>query len=142
MAKLSSSTLSPPEESLDFGDLLAVRLSRRTLLQGSLSLAALSLFGGCRTLDAAREEGPLFGFTPVPISKADTVVVPSEYTWQVVNAWGDPIMPGAPDFKPDASNTAAEQALQSGMFHNGMHDFPLPKRSDSSTRGLMASASG
>ena len=142
MAKLSSSTLSPPEESLDFGDLLAVRLSRRTLLQGSLSLAALSLFGGCRNLDAAREEGPLFGFTPVPISKADTVVVPSEYTWQVVNAWGDPIMPGAPDFKPDASNTAAEQALQSDMFHDGMHDFPLPKRSDSSTRGLMAPASG
>lgn len=126
------------EESLDFDELLTLRLSRRTLLKGSLSLAALSFFGGCRALEMAREEGPLLGFTPVPISRADTVVVPPGYTWQVVNAWGDPIMPGAPDFKPDASNTAAEQAMQSGMFHDGMHYFPLPKGSDSSTRGLIA----
>ncbi|MEW5710289.1 MAG: PhoX family phosphatase [Pseudomonadota bacterium] len=127
-----------PEESLDFDELLALRLSRRTLLKGSLSVAALSLFGGCRALEMTRERGPLLGFTPVPVSRADTVVVPAGYTWQVVNAWGDPIMPGAPDFKPDASNTAAEQAMQSGMFHDGMHYFPLPKGSDSSTHGLIA----
>ncbi len=66
------------------------------------------------------------------------MVVPPGYTWHVVNAWGDPIMPGASDFKPDASNTAAEQAMQSGMFHDGMHYFPLPKGSDSSTHGLIA----
>ena len=81
--------------------------------------------------------GPLIGFTPTPISKADTVVVPQEYTWHLVNAWGDPIMAGAPDFKPDASQSAAEQAMQSGMFHDGMHYFPLPKGSNSSTHALI-----
>ena len=30
------------------------------------------------------------GFSTVPPSKADELVVPPEYTWQVVNAWGDP----------------------------------------------------
>lgn len=82
-------------------------------------------------------DGPLFGFTEIPISKADTVVVPPEYTWQVVNAWGDPIMQGAQDFKSDASQTAAEQAMQSGQFHDGMHYFPLPKGARSSEHGLI-----
>jgi secreted PhoX family phosphatase len=136
---MAASSRSPlPEESLDFDELLALRLSRRSLLKGSLSLAALSFFGGCRALEMARGQGSLLGFTPVPVSRADTVVVPPGYTWHVVNAWGDPIMPGASDFKPDASNTVAEQAMQSGMFHDGMHYFPLPKGSDSSTHGLIA----
>jgi hypothetical protein len=37
-------------------------------------------------------------------------------------AWGEPIgIPGnMPAFKPDASNTAAEQAAQMGMHHDGL----------------------
>ncbi|MGH8729625.1 MAG: PhoX family protein [Burkholderiales bacterium] len=123
-----------------FDEVLAARVSRRTILKGSLGLAAVSLFGSCQSVREAlkTETGPLIGFTSAPISKADAVVVPPGYTWQVVNAWGDPIMSGAPDFKPDASQTAAEQAMQSGMFHDGMHYFPLPKGSNSSTHGLIA----
>ena len=122
-----------------FDEVLAARVSRRGVLKGSLSLAAASLFGGCQPVREAfmAETGPLIGFTSVPVSKADAVVVPPGYTWQVVNAWGDPIMAGAPDFKFDASQTAAEQAMQSGMFHDGMHYFPLPKGSNSSTHGLI-----
>lgn len=126
--------------SKSFDEVLAARVSRRAILKGSLGLAAVSLFGSCQSVREAfkTETGPLIGFTSVPISKADAVVVPPGYTWQVVNAWGDPIMSGAPDFKPDASQSAAEQALQSGMFHDGMHYFPLPKGSNSSTHGLIA----
>ncbi|MBA2352000.1 MAG: PhoX family phosphatase [Burkholderiales bacterium] len=138
--KLPEQSSEFPDHENIFDDILAARLSRRSVLKGSLSLAAISLFGGCQSArDALRTEpGPLFAFTQVPTSKADTVVVAPEYTWQVVNAWGDPIMPGAPDFKHDASASAAEQAMQSGMFHDGMHYFPLPKGSDSSTHGLIA----
>lgn len=122
-----------------FDDILATRLSRRSMLQGSLGLAAVSLFGGCRSMaPSAQAQGPLLGFESIPISKADTVVVPPGYAWQVANAWGDPIMPGAPEFKPDASQSAAEQAMQAGMFHDGMHYFPLPKGSNASTHGLIA----
>ena len=120
-----------------FDEILDARLTRRDLLRGSLGLAAAAFLNGCESIQGAFGGGPLIGFTPVPISKADTVVVPQEYTWHVVNAWGDPIMAGAPDFKPDASQSAAEQATQSGMFHDGMHYFPLPKGSNSSTRGLV-----
>ena len=44
-------------------------------------------------------------------------------------AWGDPVGDG-PAFKPDASNTAADQRLQAGMHHDGMHFFPLGGSSD------------
>jgi secreted PhoX family phosphatase len=56
----------------------------------------------------------------------------------VVNSWGDPIMAGAPDFKPDASQSADDQAMQSGMHHDGMEFFPLPKGSQASDHGLLA----
>ena len=121
-----------------FDEILERRLSRRSMLKGSFGLAAMSLFGGCQSLLDAQDTGPRLGFTSIPPSKADAVVVAPEYEWHVVNAWGDPIMPGAPDFKPDASQSAAEQAMQAGMFHDGMHYFPLPKGSGSSVHGLIA----
>lgn len=120
-----------------FDDLVAARIGRRELLGGSLGAAALGFLGGCGMAPPAAR-GPLIGFAPIPISRADTVVVPEGYSWQVVNAWGDPIMAGAPAFKSDASQSAAEQAMQSGMFHDGMHYFPLPRGSGSSTHGLIA----
>jgi secreted PhoX family phosphatase len=131
----------PPSWGDSFAEILAARLRRRDLLRGSLGLTAIAFLNGCGSLrqafGLAGEAGPLIGFTPVPTSRADTVVVPEAYTWHVVNAWGDPIMAGAPEFKPDASQSAAEQAMQSGMFHDGMHYFPLPKGSNSSTQALI-----
>lgn len=119
-----------------FDDLVAARIGRRELLGGSLGAAALGFLNGCGLMPNA-QPGPLIGFASIPISRADTVVVPEGYTWQVVNAWGDPIMAGAPAFRNDASQSAAEQAMQSGMFHDGMHFFPLPRGSDTSTHGLI-----
>lgn len=43
-----------------------------------------------------------------------------------------------PAFKLNASNTAAEQALQAGMHHDGMAFFPLPLGSQNATRGILA----
>jgi secreted PhoX family phosphatase len=56
----------------------------------------------------------------------DLVTVPKGYTARVLVAWGDPIMPGAPDWLPDASQDAAAQEKQFGMNTDGMHFFPLP----------------
>ncbi|MBA3598330.1 MAG: PhoX family phosphatase [Methylibium sp.] len=119
-----------------FDDLVAARIGRRELLGGSLGAAALGFLNGCGLTPTA-QRGPLIGFASIPISRIDTVVVPEGYTWQVVNAWGDPIMVGAPAFEIDASQSAAVQAMQSGMFHDGMHFFPLPRGSSSSTHGLI-----
>ena len=119
-----------------FEDLVSSRISRRAMIQGSLGAAVATFLGGGRA--RAAQNGPLLGFAAVPVSRADDVAVPPGYTWHVVNAWGDPILPGAPEFKPDASQSADEQAMQSGMGHDGMHYFPLPKGGTSSTRGLIA----
>jgi len=65
------------------------------------------------------------------------VVVPAGYTTQVLYAWGDPISAG-PAFRADASNTAEDQMVQAGMHHDGIHFFPFPAGSKSSTHGLLA----
>lgn len=59
----------------------------------------------------------------------DLVSVPEGYTARILSAWGDPIMPGAPDWQPDASQDAAAQEMQVGDNHDGMHFFPLPAQS-------------
>ena len=71
-----------------------------------------------------RDCGPLLGFTGIAVSSADTVVVPEGYTAKVLIAWGDPVSDG-PAFKPDASNTAADQAQQWGMHNDGVVYFPI-----------------
>ena len=123
-----------------FEEILSQRLSRRDLMKGGLGAAALALLGGWAPSPMApRAEAntSLFGFTGVPVSTRDVVTVPPGYAADVLYAWGDPISDG-PAFKPDASNTAAEQEQQAGMHHDGLHFFPLPLGSGSSTRGLLA----
>jgi uncharacterized protein len=110
-------------------------IRRRAVLQaGAASVVAL-LTQGCAThpmqpalTEATRANGAqLLGFTAVPISAADKLVVPPEYSAKIIYKWGDAtgVAGAMPTFKPDASNTAAEQALQAGMHHDGMHFFPL-----------------
>lgn len=120
-----------------FSAILKARISRRRFLKfsGALGVAPIA---GCATLSTSSE--PLrMGFAPVPVSSADTVSVPKGYTATVLYSWGDPIghPGGSPAYRPDATNTAADQALQAGMHHDGMHFFPLPAGSRSSERGLL-----
>ena len=72
------------------------------------------------------------GIRGIPVSSADTVVVPPGYTAKVLIAWGDPVSDG-PAFRPDASNSAADQAQQWGMHNDGLVYFPI----HGSTRGLL-----
>jgi hypothetical protein len=112
--------------------------ARRVLLHGGFGLAVGALFAplpGCAVLPGGRA-GPTLGFKPVPPSEADRVTVPEGYTATPLAPWGEPVgIPGAmPVWAADASNSAAEQALQTGMHHDGLHYFPL----DGSRRGLLA----
>jgi secreted PhoX family phosphatase len=109
---------------------------RRTLLKGTLAAGISSLFApwvtGCASMGMSTGK---LGFTGIPAASTDTLAVPKGYTAQPFAAWGEPIgIAGAmPAFKEDASNTAAEQAVQMGMHHDGIHYFPL----DGSRRGLL-----
>ena len=133
---LPDDPISNPSMGSTLDEVLAARYSRRQVLSGGLVAAGAVLLGGGASPRTARAADDLVGFRGIPVSKADTVVVPPGYSAQVVYAWGDPVGDG-PEFKPDASNTYADQERQAGMHHDGIHYFPLPLGSDSSTRGLL-----
>ena len=112
-------------------------LSRRAFLQRAAALGVLP-FAGCAS--SPENFQPLkMEFAPVPISTEDTVRVPAGYSAQVFYRWGDPVgqSSGSPQFRSDASNSAAEQALQAGMHHDGIHFFALPPGSSNADRGLL-----
>lgn len=135
-----------PSTAPHLDEVVARRFSRRSVLKGSTAAAALTFFGGVQVLGAGPATaaptkpagaGPVIGFTPVPTSSADVFTVPPEYTSQVLIPWGTPLVPGV-EYRPDASNTAADQEKQVGFNHDGMHFFPLSAGADGSRRGLLA----
>ena len=109
---------------------------RRTVLVGLGALAGIGLVGcaGAPVSEAAASR--TLGFKAVPPAGIDRVVVPEGYVATHLAPWGDPvgIAGNMPAFKLDASNSAAEQAVQMGMHHDGLHYYAL----DGSRRGLLA----
>lgn len=121
--------------------LLESRLSRRATLRGGLGLAAATIFAGAGLAgcnddnndpDSAGDTGgsgstppsasQALSFDSVPRSRADKVVVPDGYSVDTLLAWGTPIVAGVAAFDP-ATNSAADQAGQTGMHHDGMYLF-------------------
>lgn len=112
--------------------------ARRVLLRGGTGLALAAMLGPLTTRAQAKSAGmgAKMGFQSIPVSSADALSVPPGYVAQVLAPWGEPLgIAGQPmpAFREDASNSAAEQALQMGMHHDGIHYFPL----DGSRRGLL-----
>lgn len=132
-----------------FDEVLQRRISRRDVLKGGLGFAVASLFGtalptltnATTTSPRAIRQRPIFEtltFKPIDIAGLeDQVRVPEGYTAKVFFPWGEPIHRQAAAFKQDASNSAAEQAVQAGMHHDGMHFFSLPKGSSNHDHGLL-----
>ncbi|MGC8400717.1 alkaline phosphatase PhoX [Enterobacter mori] len=77
------------------------------------------------------------GFSSIPVSTEDTVRVPEGYIARPFYRWGDPtgMKNNMPAFKPDASNTTDEQAVQAGMHHDGMAWFSLPQERKTRSMG-------
>jgi secreted PhoX family phosphatase len=108
--------------------------ARRRLLQGAAALATITTLGGCAS-SAGRVGSAPARFPAVPPSGADRLGLPAGYAASTLAAWGEPVgLAGAmPAWRPDASNSAAEQAVQVGMHHGGLQFLPL----DGSRRGLL-----
>ncbi len=127
-----------------FESILNLRFQRRTLMKGSIAAAVGAMFAA-PALEALRPEAaeaitvsPLLGFQAIPVSTADSVVVPPGYTVRVLTPWGEPITGDYPAYSP--SNTGVQQGMQVGMHHDGMHFFPIEGRDPyqgSSTDGLL-----
>ena len=160
---MNNNSTSKQQTPLSFQQLLQQRLSRRQLLKGGLGFAISAAFSGTvlahnkldkltkdsltvprpHVLSAPHSIFATLRFQPIAAALLqDKVIVPQGYTATVLYPWGEPIKQGVAEFKYDASNSAAEQALQAGMHHDGMSFFPLPKGSthsskDLSTQGLL-----
>lgn len=104
---------------------------RRRILIGS---AVAALFSARSAFGATPRNALPFGFQSVAISRAgDSIALPPGYKWSVVAAWGDPITGNSKSLSSDVSDSAAEQAQQFGMHHDGGAYFP---ENGSSRRGL------
>ena len=69
--------------------------ARRTVLRGGVGIALSGLLAPLAGLSSCAAPGstssePLLGFKSVPIATADTIAVPTGYSFQVIAPWGDP----------------------------------------------------
>ncbi len=147
---MTEETTEKPTQNPTLQEIAGRRISRRVLLGGGLAVAAFAFLGPGRRLFDSAADGPartpgndgtqeesLLGFEAVPPSSADALVVAKGYTAQVLIPWGTPLLSSGPAWKNDASNTAAEQAQQIGMNHDGMHFFPSDPGPAGSRSGLL-----
>ena len=111
-------------------------------LAGTVLAPLAAAIQGCAAAgrSTAAAGGPRLGFAGIPASTADALRVPAGYVADVLARWGEPVgIAGAmPAFRDDAGNTAAEQALQLGMHHDGQQFYPLDDPDGPSRRGLLA----
>ena len=118
-------------------------VSRRGFLKSGLGLGAAAFLAAPLVAQAGKhahqhmdhgrghgpKKAPRIGFTPIGTSSADTIVVPEGYQAQIFARWGDPLFADSPAWRPDGTNTGADQARQIGDNHDGMHFFPLNGKS-------------
>ncbi|MGE3164432.1 MAG: PhoX family phosphatase [Planctomycetota bacterium] len=134
------SAAAPRTAQRSFTDIVQAALDRRTFLLATMSGACAALLPiGARgqTTSAPAGKAPLFRFASVVASMEDAVCVPPGYVAQTLYRWGDPVNGTEPQFVHDASNSAADQAQQAGMGHDGMEYFAIPGV-DPNQRGMLA----
>lgn len=110
-----------------FGDVVRSAVSRRGVLRAGAALGVVGALGVPATAaasPAAAGGRRDLGFTPVPPNTEDRVVTAPGYTADVLIRWGDPVLPGAPEF--DFTNqSAAAQAKQFGYNNDFCELAPL-----------------
>lgn len=122
-----------PSSNPGFDTIIEARLSRRQMLCGTASTAALAILGG-GVLERASAHGTdrrfghqsrRLGFTAVPKSLDDVVTVPAGYRHDVLYALGDPIAPNVSDYHNDGTDDPASFAHRAGDHHDGIQYFGL-----------------
>ena len=128
---------SNPTDARPIGEIIAVRLSRRHLLQGLAAGAAASALGSTICPPALAADNPsTLTFEEIEHGIDETHHVAKGYSANVLIRWGDKIAGDAPEF--DAKNlNAAAQEKQFGYNCDFIAYMPLPGGSNSSDNGLL-----
>jgi uncharacterized protein len=126
-----------------FAQLLSQRVTRRRVLATGATLAPLAVAGGgllqaCTSMPTANR----LGFKAIEGSKADAVVLPPGYRYDIIARWGESLWSSVPDL--DAARladgvllepgAAERQQRQFGTNCDAIHFFPLDARGD---RGIL-----
>ena len=135
-----------------FNDLLKTDTHRRNLLKGGALVAATSFASGMIAPDTAEASNYYhdwkrylrnrkgINFTPVTLADGNgpTPSISSDYQFEVLIPWGEPLEPYGPDF--NYPPTAEDQAQQIGIGHDGMTFFAERHRHGrkSNRRGMLA----
>ncbi len=133
MRDLSSTTAPAADDtaaSPDFDSVLAARLSRRSLLKGSLATAATTYLGSSLSLSAsgdvqAAARALKLNFQAIPKSIDDKIAIANGYQWRVLVATGDPLASDVPAYANDGSDEAGSFTRRAGDHHDGMHFFGM-----------------
>lgn len=148
-----------------FEDVLRVRMSRRNVMARGAALSAtgfLAALAGnklfAQGVEAATAQGASgmvsqgsstaiaqsqgsslinFSFLRAANATGPTPSISSDYQYDVLIPWGTPIQPGGPAYngEPNSRPTAAQQAQQVGIGHDGMWLFPI---GDGNDHGMLA----
>ena len=131
----------------EFEKILALNLSRRAVLKGSISAAAaLYLSGGAllhtTEVNAAPPEKKLkLRFNAVSKNTEDKLTLADGYSWSVLLATGDPIAANISPYSNAGTDSASSFRQRAGDHHDGMHFFGLSKAGKweptSAHRGLL-----
>jgi secreted PhoX family phosphatase len=121
-------------------ELAKTRMSRRTALKGFVTTAAVGALGGTLTskiaLAAAGTDPSTLTFTSLEQVITENHAIAPGYNANILIRWGDPVLPGAPEFDP-TNHSAEAQAKQFGYNNDYLAYFPLPRGSDNSEHGLL-----
>jgi secreted PhoX family phosphatase len=146
MALEHDNGVSNPSANRPFEDVLASHLSRRTVLAGGLTAAALAFMGSSAVVEAGvpevpmspgrhrggsrRRKRPVIDFAPAPNPGGPNPTISDDYRWDVVIPWGSPLLVGGTDIDGGRPASEAEALKQIGIGHDGMHFFPIRRRND------------
>ncbi len=121
------------------GDVIAARYNRRDVMKGALGFTAIAATVSPLALTAgrARAQGTSsFDFDEIEAGVSETHVVADGYDADVLIRWGDPVLPGAPEF--DVQNQTAEaQNQQFGYNSDFIGTVPHPEAPDDPDRLLL-----
>ncbi len=121
-----------------FVEVLQANISRRKVLAGGLALGAAGFLPSGVLADAddedehqdddekhGRRHNRLIGFDPVPVAQGNGPwpSISSDYEFDVIIPWGEPLQPGGPAYQWPPN--AEDQAQQIGIGHDGMAFFPM-----------------
>jgi len=137
----------PANTSPEFDEILKRRLSRRSLLKGSLATASAryigaGALGATGAVEAQAGSTQLrLNFNAVAKSLDDLVRLPSGYSYKLLLATGDPIAPGIPAYSNSGVDEAGSFARRAGDHNDGMHFFGMNSKGrwdpESSERALL-----